>query len=760
MDNAYARARRILTIAALLSVACPLFARPLLVPPKQRLTLPRLVQETYPGEWPTAYGAAAIDGDTLLTHAIRYSDNQGNRTEGVYLFQRAANGTWSYVKPLVEGVTGYPLVNGNLATVQTYGQVLVFERGTAGWTQTAVITFAQPNDFVFRLDDGAIYVEPRKAWNETGCNRPFEQWRKVGGTWQRVATIGPERCDVRNLADVNDGRALSFAGPTSSNPYPPPADVFTQSTPGWSLAGNLPALPTSPYAYAYGPYATLSGNTAYADHGFLFRDSGGNNWVSAGRLVEPEMELQPGSSNGKLRGTSLYLEGQEYDYEIASHDEDYPTSWRTVRLYRPRTNGYFDYYARLSADFDVYGWSVSEDGTRAAAVSGPDNYGISDPTILQVFEIPATATFPGTQQDNFESGNFSKWTATVGQFSVQQTTVSRVLRQSSLAGDSKAWLTAVDWTDQAIEADIRPTEFNGTDRWFGLAARRTDDRNYYYVTFREPSTISLRRMKNGVVTVLANGFTREPFVPEKSYRVRLEAIGDQVAVFLNGFPVTHAKDSSFTHGQPGLVSYRASYDADNVIVSSGTRLLVRFDSYKRRWLPLPPNGPGSNWQYVTEPSEDVNEHGEYMSYVVRQGDISGDAKWFSRFDLGNQVVSARVRPLVYGASTSTSNPWVGIAAHVVDDNNYYYLTLRNSHVISLRRMVNGKVQVIANVHQSAYPNFWYDLRLEIIGHDIRAYVNGELKISYRDSTMTGGGGNGILMFHTAADFYHYIAYQP
>jgi hypothetical protein len=70
------------------------------------------------------------------------------------------------------------------------------------------------------------------------------------------------------------------------------------------------------------------------------------------------------------------------------------------------------------------------------------------------------------------------------------------------------------------------------------------------------------------------------------------------------------------------------------------------------------------------------------------------------------------------------------------------------------------VQVIATVPQPVALGTWYDLRLEIIGVDIRAYVNGDLKISAKDQNMTGGGTNAILMYKTAADFYHYIAYQP
>ena len=74
-------------------------------------------------------------------------------------------------------------------------------------------------------------------------------------------------------------------------------------------------------------------------------------------------------------------------------------------------------------------------------------------------------------------------------------------------------------------------------------------------------------------------------------------------------------------------------------------------------------------------------------------------RWISKIAVGNQVVSARVRPMSYGATTGTQDPWVGIAAHLVDERNYYYLTLRRSNQLSLRRVVNGSIQVLATVPQ-------------------------------------------------------------
>jgi hypothetical protein len=94
------------------------------------------------------------------------------------------------------------------------------------------------------------------------------------------------------------------------------------------------------------------------------------------------------------------------------------------------------------------------------------------------------------------------------------------------------------------------------------------------------------------------------------------------------------------------------------------------------------------------PSDDVGEFNEYRSYALRQSDSSGDAKWFSKITAGNQVISTRVRPMAYGTTTGTNRPWVGIAARVIDDKNYYYVTLRGSNEFSLRRVVNGQVQIL------------------------------------------------------------------
>jgi hypothetical protein len=731
MNIAYVRMRRILTITALALATHGAFARPALVTPI-RLEVPPLVV----GGSRSTYGAVAIDGDTLLVGAER-SISATERREGVHIFQRAADGSWSYQGPLFEGTTFSEVqLSGNIAAVNVPNGIQVYERSTQGWALGATINTSGK---AIRVSDGSIYVI-RFGSVSPRCDAPYQQFRKVNSTWTAVATIGPEICAVSRWLDVNDGRAILFRTEDFGTGTRFPVGIYQDTgASSWPLVATLPQ---SEDLWA----GTLSGNTAVAGSN-LFRNDGSGNWVAKGPLVEPEQEVQYGSDFTLLRGNYLFAQGDETDYEPPNLGPEWYYIWRyqTVRAYRQLPSGSFEYYAKLAVDFDVWRWSPSDDGQRVVATSSDDNYGYGPPTRLYVFEMPENVTFPGTQQDTFESGNFARWTPTAGQFAVAATDASRVLRQSNLTGDAGANLTAVDWTDQSIEADIRPLEFSGNDRWFGLVTRRTDANNYYYVTYRATGVVSLRRMRNGVVTELGKSYVAG-IVPGLSHRVRLESVGDQHAVFFDGLPRVRAKDASLTHGHSGVAGYRTRFDVDNVIVSGGSRLTTRFDIAEGDEYWESPRSATGTW--------------EPIAAGMRQSDTSGDARWFSLVPIGNQVVTLRVRPMEYGATTGTQDPWVGIAARVKDERNYYYVTLRRSGQFSLRRMVNGTIQVLGTAAQPVTTGTWYDLRLEIIGTNIRAYVNGDLKISATDSTISGGGRNAILMYKTAADFWWYVAYQP
>ena len=191
-----------------------------------------------------------------------------------------------------------------------------------------------------------------------------------------------------------------------------------------------------------------------------------------------------------------------------------------------------------------------------------------------------------------------------------------------------------------------------------------------------------------------------------------------------------------------------------MLVTGGTRYLMLMDSMQTFFLSGAFSRGTGTWEQITIDNEPDSFHSYY-----RQTATTGDARIFSRTPIPDQVVSARLRPLAYGA-TGTQDPWIGVAARVMDQNNYLYMTLRRSNQLSLRKLVNGNIQVLKTVPVSVATNQWYDLRLEVIGKLIRGYVNGDLKFELNDSSLPATGGSGVLMYKTSADLWSYIFYQP
>jgi pectate lyase len=98
-------------------------------------------------------------------------------------------------------------------------------------------------------------------------------------------------------------------------------------------------------------------------------------------------------------------------------------------------------------------------------------------------------------------------------------------------------------------------------------------------------------------------------------------------------------------------------------------------------------------------------------------------------------------------------------ARYVDASNYYYMTVRSSNTLSLRKLNNGAITVLATVPLPVSVESSYALRLEVVGSRLRGYVNGRLLVEATDSTHARGMG-GVAMYKTSADFINYRAYQP
>ena len=300
------------------------------------------------------------------------------------------------------------------------------------------------------------------------------------------------------------------------------------------------------------------------------------------------------------------------------------------------------------------------------------------------FELPATLTPPppwcrmtsrrGRARGRSCRAASSRWSEGL----------THAWRQSSLAGDAGALLDA-DRTSQSVSAEITPTAVNGSDRWVGLVTRYTDESNYYYVTIRAPTEgskrIVLKRMQNGIWSDLVTYPVATGFGLNQRIRLTLESTGDYHAVYLDNELLMRAYDGAHPHGKAGLRMYKAAAEFDNVVVTPGP--LMRQSS-------LGPVIVGGTWTTRLE------------GVVPRavQTSIEGAARAIYGTPVEDSVATAVLRVDAFHAA---GTPWVGLMSRYVDSANYYYVTLRKSNELSLRKLTNGVITVLGTVPLTVTP---------------------------------------------------------
>jgi hypothetical protein len=300
----------------------------------------------------------------------------------------------------------------------------------------------------------------------------------------------------------------------------------------------------------------------------------------------------------------------------------------------------------------------------------------------------------------------------------------------------------LDLTEQTVTADITPTAFNGADRWVGLVTRYTDEQNYYYVTLRTGTggnRIVLRRMLNGVWSNIGTSLSNEAFTLNagQRYRVTLQSLGQFQQVLIDGVPRMLAYDDAHAHGKAGVRMYKASADIDNVIVSSGPLLqLSRFGGV-----------------------HDIDGHWYENEFAPRaQQSVlpSGNSRLVYGPAIEDSLTTASVYVHEFGA---TGSPWVGLMARYIDANNYYYVTLRKSNELSLRKLTNGAITTLGTVILPVTTQTEYRLGLDVVGDRLRVWVNDEIRIE-RTGAEVRAGRVGLMTYRARALVNTYEPFSP
>jgi pectate lyase len=167
--------------------------------------------------------------------------------------------------------------------------------------------------------------------------------------------------------------------------------------------------------------------------------------------------------------------------------------------------------------------------------------------------------------DNFEDGVADGWTTYQGSWSVV-TDGSFVYRQSGLSSKYRSAAGSTGWTDYAVQARVKPTRWNGTDRFAALAARFRDGRNTYLLALRSSNRVALLRIVGGGTTTLASATFTVSL--NTWYTLRLEVNGTTLRGLVNGTPLVTATDAAFSSGRVGGATDYASAHFDDFVVTT------------------------------------------------------------------------------------------------------------------------------------------------------------------------------------------------
>jgi hypothetical protein len=645
---------------------------------------------------------------------------------------RRINGSWVYQGVLAQGSRNeddysyFPVLlgmKGHLASVQLGdGGARFFRFDGSAWVPDGAGGGLHED---VSIDGDRILLGVEPGWS----GRVFEP--DGSGGWTSTLLQGQPRCCDDEFwggpVDLLGDRAV-LATPYVHLDEPQEVPVYQRIASGaWQLAARLQVPP--------GEYGLGGEVGLHAANVFVTDSSGPYYWNSSNYFYAPVGRLQ--TVNSYARGSAVYKFAKDGELLLArAFDPDLNSP--VINVFRRNSANQYEHVAILKPR-DGIGLTqqLEIDGNTVIAGSGMR---------AVIFELPASLTAPPSRYENFETGNGSNWTPGAGsQFTVvRPSAVNAVYRQASLAGDAHAVLGNSSWQHQGVEADIKPTAFNGSDRWVGLATRFADAQNYYYVTFRSSGTLQLKRMRDGVFTTLAS--TPLPLQLNRTYRLRLDSIGGTHRVYVDGKLLLTAQDNApVVAGNAALIMYKAQADYDNVAVSATPRGTIFADdfndptTYRGDWTR---NGPGQ-WSHT--------------GGALAQYSLAGEARALIGTPTDDQSVSMRVRPIAFAAGTQER--WIGVIARHRDDQNYYYLTLRTSNTLSLRKLVNGAITTIATVPATVAVGSWHSLRLEVIGTTLRGYLNGALVIQRTDTTHLRGR-TGAMTWKAAAEFDDYLAYQP
>jgi len=111
------------------------------------------------------------------------------------------------------------------------------------------------------------------------------------------------------------------------------------------------------------------------------------------------------------------------------------------------------------------------------------------------------------------------------------------------------------------------------------------------------------------------------------------------------------------------------------------------------------------------------------------------------------TVSVRVRPNAFNGT----NRFVAVLARAQSNTSYYYVALRSSNTVELKKLVGGSATTLASAPVTVSIGTWYTVSLTVSGTSLRSTVNGGTALTATD-TQFAAGQAGVATFNASGSF--------
>jgi hypothetical protein len=619
------------------------------------------------------------------------------------------------------------VMKNSLAVIDLAGEAFIWERVPTGWIQGRT-------ENPIRLPGGYAISDDRVLIGGDGCSSDGFIFAKTSsGAWDVSGRLPSPGTCVAGERDVelNYDYALVNSPAGTIRAYRRKGTAID-----WASAGNFQLQGQS--TGRAGPMA-LQKATAGAPGSTIYRRSG-TTWTLDQTLMPADYARGAGDAQ-----TVLYRDNVLLTVEGLSQD----WSWAGPHLYVPDANGKFQNAGIIDARGNTFDVDVSK-GTVVAA--SEDQFGIVE---LAIFELPTPLMPPKAIANDFNTRDVSGFQVTpAGAYSLAGSGSEWSYRRPGNSGHAEAVIKDSDWSYyQSIDVRIRGGALSYPAQWVGAALRYIDADNYYFAAVYY-DRLTINRRLNGVNTELSswplsgtnnNGFHDLHFHVERSPgglagRDQLRASFDLV------YETSATETTPLTHGSAALLTHETNADFDNLYVSPSNRHGLLFMNFvDNTGRPLETHG--GTW------TEENNE----WPYGVHQSDTGVLATAVGGAPIDDQRVYSDLRLESFGSTNPV--PWFGLLARYVDPSNYYFLSVRGSGQIQIRKIVNGVTTVLAAKAFTADLTQFHRYELRAYGDQLHAVVDNVVVATAHDSDLPVGR-HGVATYHAAAFFMDIDVDQP